>query len=198
MGDPMGGLGCYCPHSSHSASASSYSNPLSGPADDALALSTASCDVKSPTGAFSGSAKKPKEPLAVRELVMLKKVVERQSPPKLLGGCAPHERSAGCYGRYGGRLRAGCRRGLPCCAVILGAGSVGPRLVTPGGTMKAIKKESRLKMPTSKILENPESVKGWPWRPWVLRKNKNKTKQKIYIGMLGLGLGRNRCQGGSL
>lgn len=38
--------------------------------------------------------------------------------------------------------------------------------------MKALKKESRIKMPTSKFVEAAESVKGWPWRPWVLRKTK--------------------------
>lgn len=38
--------------------------------------------------------------------------------------------------------------------------------------MKALKKESRVKMPTSKLMEAAESVKGWPWRPWVLRKKK--------------------------
>lgn len=156
---------------------------MSGPVDDALALFSASCDVKSLTGAFSGSANKPKEPLAVQERVMMKKITERQSPLKLLGGCAPPARGAGCYGRYGGRLRAGSRRGLPRCAVILGAGSTGPRQVTPDGTMKAIKKESRLKMPTSKILENAESVKGWPWRPWVLRKKQNKTYRDAWEGI---------------
>lgn len=94
-GDPgrkhLGSLGDrnYCHHSSHSASASSDSYPLSGPTDDALALSSASCDVKRPTGLVSGSARKPEEPLAARGRVLMKKANDRQSPPKLLGGCAP-------------------------------------------------------------------------------------------------------------
>lgn len=62
---------------------------LSGPTDDALALSSASCDVKRPTGFLSGSARKPEEPLAARGRILMKKANDRQSPPKLLGGCAP-------------------------------------------------------------------------------------------------------------
>lgn len=44
----------------------------------------------------------------------------------------------------------------------LGGGERRATLVTQGGTMKALKKESRVKMPTSKFLEVSENVKGWP------------------------------------
>lgn len=99
--------------------------PLSGPADDALELSSASCDVESLTRHSRGSAHKPEEPLAVRGRVFMKKANDRQSPPKLLGGCAPRrgalvamDATAAACGRD--------RGGLPRCAVILGAGSAGP------------------------------------------------------------------------
>lgn len=43
---------------------------------------------------------------------------------------------------------------------------------SPGGTMKSLKKESRLRIPTNRFLEAPESVKGWRWLPWELRKTR--------------------------
>lgn len=63
-------------------------------------------------------------------------------------------------------------RGAAALRSHLGGGERRAKLVTRGVTMKALKKESRIKMPTSKFVEATESVKGWPWRPWVLRKNK--------------------------
>lgn len=56
--------------------------------------------------------------------------------------------------------------------------------------MKALKKESRLKIPTSKFLEAADSIKGW--RLEALGAQENPT------GMLGQGLGSYRFEGGSL
>lgn len=36
--------------------------------------------------------------------------------------------------------------------------------------MKSLKKESRLRIPTSKFLEAAENIKGWRWLPWALRR----------------------------
>lgn len=36
--------------------------------------------------------------------------------------------------------------------------------------MKALKKESRVRIPASRFLEAAESVKGWRWRLWAFRK----------------------------
>ena len=68
----------------------------------------------------------------------------------------------------GGWARAGSR-GLPYNFFLVPA-ALGLALRRPGGTMKSLKKESRLRIPTNRFLEAPESVKGWRWLPWELRK----------------------------
>lgn len=83
-------------------------------------------------------------------------------------------RGAGCYGRPGCCRRAGGRpQGRGGCRTALFfpvPAALSHALRRPGGTMKSLKKESRLRIPTNRFLEASESVKGWRWLPWELRK----------------------------
>ncbi|PNI58455.1 MYCBPAP isoform 14, partial [Pan troglodytes] len=65
-------------------------------------------------------------------------------------------RGTGCCGRSGGRWLAGAAQ--PRC---LWAGGAGQRFMVPGGTMKSLKKDSRLRITPTRLLEASENVKGW-------------------------------------
>lgn len=84
-------------------------------------------------------------------------------------------RGAGCYGRSGGRWRAGAlAQGRGGCGAasffrVRGPGPQG-HARRPGRTMKSLKKESRHRIPTNRFVESSGSLKGWPWLPWELRK----------------------------
>ncbi|PNI58453.1 MYCBPAP isoform 11, partial [Pan troglodytes] len=63
-------------------------------------------------------------------------------------------RGTGCCGRSGGRWLAGAAQ--PRC---LWAGGAGQRFMVPGGTMKSLKKDSRLRITPTRLLEASENVK---------------------------------------
>uniref|UniRef100_A0A2K6KL23 MYCBP associated protein n=2 Tax=Rhinopithecus TaxID=542827 RepID=A0A2K6KL23_RHIBE len=59
---------------------------------------------------------------------------------------------AGCYGRSGGRWLAGVAAQPRC---------LGGHAYRRDGTMKSLKKDSRLKITPARLLEAAESFKGW-------------------------------------
>lgn len=83
-------------------------------------------------------------------------------------------RGIGCYGRSCDRWRAGARRGAGArhTAELSRVPAEQGHALGLGGTMKSLKKESRLKIPASRFLEAAESLKGWRWLPWELRRTR--------------------------
>lgn len=126
---------------------------------------------------FSGSALGRSRPLRARESDPMKKVTSKQSPPRLFGGCAPPrgalvamDAAAAAAWRARGHGVAGSRGWVPQGHVFSGSRGVWPRLRS-GNTMKPLKRESRLRILTSRFLEAAENIKGWLWLPWEPQEN---------------------------
>ncbi|KAF3816782.1 hypothetical protein GH733_014130 [Mirounga leonina] len=84
----------------------------------------------------------------------MKKMAAKQSPPKLIGGCAPPRGTLvamDALAAAGGRARArGLRASLSRVPAAQGHAH------SPGDTMKSLKKDSRLRIPANKFLEAAE------------------------------------------
>ncbi|KAJ8785303.1 hypothetical protein J1605_007413 [Eschrichtius robustus] len=113
------------------------------------------------SGAFSGSA--PEERLAAGGWARQDEKGGFQAvSAQVVRWVRAPARGAGCYGRPGGLWRAGARaqgRGSCRTARFFRVPAAQGHAHSRGGTMKSLKKESRLRIPTNRFLEAPESVK---------------------------------------